>query len=92
MCLFLERYAVGPDASSGRGGHRGRSPRVPKCNPAKHPQGARRIRKAAEPPTAALRLHLGEEEQGSGRSFRRMAETKFSGLCDDEVGWVGLQS
>ena len=28
----------------------------------------------------------GEEEQGSGRSFRRpWAETKLSGLCDDEV-------
>ena len=28
----------------------------------------------------------GEEEQGSGWSFRRpWAETKLSGLCDDEV-------
>ena len=25
----------------------------------------------------------GKEEQGSGRSFRRKAETEASGLCDD---------
>ena len=28
---------------------------------------------------------VGEEEQGSGRSFRRQAETETSGLCDDEA-------
>ena len=28
----------------------------------------------------------GEEEQGSGRSFRRQAEAELSGLCDDEDG------
>ena len=39
----------------------------PTTNPAKHPQGARRIRKAAKPPTAALRIAVGKEEQGSGR-------------------------
>ena len=27
----------------------------------------------------------GESEQGSGRSFRRQAETESSGLCDDEA-------
>ncbi|MFR6321048.1 MAG: hypothetical protein ACLUNG_07405 [[Clostridium] leptum] len=27
----------------------------------------------------------GEEEQGSVRSFRRLAKTEESGLCDDEV-------
>ena len=33
----------------------------------------------------AKRVRWGEEEQGSGRSFRRpWAETKQSGLCDDE--------
>ena len=32
----------------------------------------------------------GEEEQGSGRSFRRpWVETKQSGLCDDEVSPEG---
>ena len=36
-------------------------------------------------PSRAKRLGLGEEEQGSGRSFRRQAETEVSGLCDDEV-------
>ena len=39
----------------------------PTANPAQHPQGARRIRKAAKPPTAALRIRFGKEEQGSGR-------------------------
>ncbi|MCB6499698.1 triose-phosphate isomerase [Colidextribacter sp. 210702-DFI.3.9] len=29
---------------------------------------------------------MGEEEQGSGRSFRRQAEAELSGLCDDEDG------
>ena len=28
----------------------------------------------------------GEEEQGSGRSFRRQAEAELSGLCDDVDG------
>ena len=28
---------------------------------------------------------VGEEEQGSERSFRRQAETEASGLCDDEA-------
>ena len=32
----------------------------------------------------AKRVRWGEEEQGSGRSFRRKAETELSGLCDDE--------
>ena len=32
----------------------------------------------------AERVRWGEEEQGSGRSFRRKAETELSGLCDDE--------
>ena len=27
------------------------------------------------------RVRFGEEEQGSGRSFRRQAETELSGLC-----------
>ena len=34
----------------------------------------------------AQRVALGEEEQGSRRSFRRQAETERSGLCDDEGG------
>jgi len=32
----------------------------------------------------------GEEEQGSGRSFRRKAETEVNGLCDDDT--QGLQA
>ncbi len=31
----------------------------------------------------AKRFQWGKEEQGSGRSFRREAETELSGLCDD---------
>ena len=31
----------------------------------------------------AKRVPWGAEEQGSGRSFRRKAETEESGLCDD---------
>jgi len=31
----------------------------------------------------AKRVRWGKEEQGSGRSFRRKAETELSGLCDD---------
>ena len=33
----------------------------------------------------AERVVWGESEQGSGRSFRRQAETEVSGLCDDEA-------
>ncbi|OUP55169.1 hypothetical protein B5F19_09635 [Pseudoflavonifractor sp. An184] len=33
----------------------------------------------------AERVVWGESEQGSGRSFRRQAETESSGLCDDEA-------
>ena len=32
----------------------------------------------------AKRVHLGEEEQGSGPNFRRQAEMEGSGLCDDD--------
>ena len=32
----------------------------------------------------AKRVHLGEEEQGSGPIFRRQAEIEGSGLCDDD--------
>ena len=43
---------------------------------------------AAQPPSQIeaqrKRVRFGEEEQGSGRSFRRQAETELSGLCDDE--------
>lgn len=38
----------------------------PNRNPAQHPQGVGRIRKAAEPPTAAHRLRFREEGQGNG--------------------------
>ena len=36
----------------------------PRRSPAKYPQGARRIRKAAKPPTAAQRVRWGEEFSG----------------------------
>ena len=36
----------------------------------------------------AQRVRREEEEQGSGRSFRRQAETETSGLCDDEPPWA----
>ena len=38
----------------------------PNRNPAQHPQGVGRIRKAAGPPTAAHRLRFREEGQGNG--------------------------
>ena len=37
----------------------------------------------------AKRVHLGEEEQGSGPNFRRQAEIEGSGLCDDDVPPIG---
>ena len=40
---------------------------APTASPAKYPQGAGRIHKAAKPPTAALRVVIGKEELGSGR-------------------------
>ena len=36
----------------------------------------------------AKRVRREKEEQGSGRSFRRQAETETSGLCDDEPPWA----
>ena len=37
----------------------------------------------------AERVHLGEEEQGSGPNFRRQAEIEGSGLCDDDGPPIG---
>ncbi len=37
----------------------------------------------------AKRVHLGEEEQGSGPNFRRQAEMEGSGLCDDDGPPIG---
>ena len=37
------------------------------------------------PSKAALQALLGEERQGSERSFRRKAETQLSGLCLDDM-------
>ena len=36
----------------------------------------------------AKRVRREEEEQGNERSFRRQAETEWSGLCDDEPPWA----
>ena len=36
----------------------------------------------------AKRVRREEEEQGNERSFRRWAETEWSGLCDDEPPWA----
>ena len=36
----------------------------------------------------AKRVCREEEEQGNERSFRRQAETEWSGLCDDEPPWA----
>ena len=41
----------------------------PNRNPAKHPQGACRIRKAVKPPTAAQRIRFGSEEQQNERGM-----------------------
>ena len=38
----------------------------------------------------AKRSRWEEEEQGSGRSFRRKAETELSGLCDDDMQEQGV--
>ena len=48
--------------------------------PPQVPRGLRQGPRASP----AKRVAWGEEEQGSGRSFRRKAETETSGLCDDE--------
>ena len=63
--------SVGPANWIGRG-----EPKVPQ----------RRLADFARKGAPQSRMALwGEEEQGSGRSFRRQAETELSGLCDDEV-------
>ena len=51
------------------------------------PSESTRWPKAIPPPRAPAKSRTlwGEEAQGSGRSFRRQAETEASGLCDDEV-------
>src|SRR5699024_11514591 len=36
----------------------------------------------------AKRIRREEEEQGNERSYRRQAETEWSGLCDDEPPWA----
>ena len=41
----------------------------PNRSPAQYPQGAGRIRKAAKPPTAALRVAVGSEEQQNERAM-----------------------
>ena len=38
----------------------------------------------------AKRSRWEEKEQGSGRSFRRKAETELSGLCDDDMQEQGV--
>nr|WP_325195447.1 hypothetical protein [uncultured Oscillibacter sp.] len=38
----------------------------------------------------AKRSRWEEEEQGSGRSFHRKAETELSGLCDDDMQEQGV--
>ena len=48
----------------------------PTANPAQHPQGARRIRKAAKPPTAAQQIAVGKEEQQNEREMSFDAEHK----------------
>ena len=45
-------------------------------------QGSRR--------SPAKRVRWEKEEQGSGRSFRRKAETETSGLCDDAMQEQGV--
>ena len=48
---------------------------------------------AAKPPSQIeaqrKRVRFGEEEQGSGRSFRCQAETQLSGLCIKSPGYGG---
>ena len=62
------------------------SPTRPKGALLEYPQLGRRRRPPTQSP--AQRVCVGEEEQGSGRSFRRQAETETSGLCDDEPPWA----
>ena len=42
----------------------------------------------AKPSEAGSPGRREEEEQGNERSFRRQAETEWSGLCDDEPPWA----
>ena len=54
------------------------------------PEGAGKPSFGAPAETQRQRFRWGEEEQGSGRSFRcPWAKTKQSGLCDDEVSPEG---
>ena len=60
-------------------------PPFPTPIPLKRPSTGRRGPKWSP----AKRVHLGEEEQGSGPNFRRQAEIEGSGLCDDDVPPIG---
>ena len=54
-------------------------------NPPRRAHGGRRPYRRRKGPPQSRETLWGEEAQGSGRSFRRQAETEASGLCDDEV-------
>ena len=64
----------------------------PNRNPAQHPQGVRRIRKAAKPPTAAQRIAVGKEEQRHERALAfEKSRSKRYRACSDVVPVVGLE-
>ena len=58
----------------------------PLLPPSQHPSPLKRPSTGERGPkwSPAKRVHLGEEEQGSGPIFRRQAEIEGSGLCDDD--------
>jgi len=62
---------------------------LPKSNrsPAKYPQGAGRIRKAAKPPTAALRVRFEKEEQQNERTvtFAKSRRKRYNAYGDVEL-------
>ena len=59
---------------------------LPPLPPSRHPSPFKRPNTGGWGPkwSPAKRVHLGEEEQGSGPNFRRQAEMEGSGLCDDD--------
>ena len=77
---FFDSGLRRPHFSPARNGGKSRQGGTLIRPPPQVPRGLRQGPRASP----AKRVAWGEEEQGSGCSFRRKAETETSGLCDDE--------
>ena len=64
-------------------GEEKKQPATPNQSPAKYPQGARRIRKAAKPPTAARRVRLGKEEGSSEEQLSSSEGSEMKRVSSD---------